>query len=77
MELLYECFHDKFESFKKEHSQHYPSSILRGEYLSDNEFPVGEKERFQLFRCLVYRMKQGNYNFTGGEGDEEMPFSVI
>jgi hypothetical protein len=77
MTIFYEVFNQKFEEFKKIHNHNFPSITVKGNYLIDNEFPIGENDKQQYFRCLAHDVKIGNISLTFDVNDQKRKFTVI
>lgn len=54
MGLLMEAFDTKINEFRRIHSSNFPSINVKGSYIIDNEFPIGEGDMQQYFRCLAF-----------------------
>ena len=51
--MLKDTFNDQYEWFKKDHGRNFSHSILlQGNYLVDNEYPIGEGDKTQFFRAI-------------------------
>jgi hypothetical protein len=77
MAIFYEVFNQKFEEFKKIHNHNFSSITVKGNYLIDNEFPIGENDKQQYFRCLAHDVKIGNSSLSFDVNDQRRKFTVI
>lgn len=77
MAIFYEVFNQKFEEFKKIHNHNFSSISVKGNYLIDNEFPIGENDKQQYFRCLAHDVKIGNSSLSFDVNDQRRKFTVI
>jgi hypothetical protein len=77
MNIMNEVFASKFDEFKKNHSIHFPSISVKGNYLIDNEFPIGEGDKHQYFRCLAHELKIGNITIVNEGEHGRRSFSLI
>lgn len=77
MAMFQEVFVQKFEEFKKNHNANFPSITVKGNYLIDNEFPIGENDKQQYLRCLAHDVKIGNASLIFEAQDTKRIFTVI
>jgi hypothetical protein len=77
MALFQEVFVQKFEEFKKNHSTNFASITVKGNYLIDNEFPIGENDKQQYLRCLAHDVKIGNASLIFEAQDVKRIFTVV
>jgi hypothetical protein len=77
MSIFQEVFIQKFEEFKKNHNANFPSITVKGNYLIDNEFPIGENDKQQYLRCLAHDVKIGNASLIFDAQDTKRIFTVI
>jgi hypothetical protein len=75
--MLLSVFTMKFEAFKRAHTNRFQPQTLRSTYLVENEYPVGENDIHQYFKCLAYEVKIGSGSLTVGTDEDRKPFSVI
>lgn len=64
--MLLSVFTTKFEAFKRAHTNRFQPQTLRSTYLVENEYPVGENDIHQYFKCLAYEVKIGSGSLTVG-----------
>lgn len=70
-------FQSKLEEFKKAHNSNFPSITIKGNYLVDNEYPIGENDKQQYFRCLAYDVKIGNNSLVCEVEGVKRKFTII
>lgn len=75
MQIFHKAFMDKYEDFKA-HS-HSNTITLKGSYIVDNEFPIGDQDRQQYFRAITYRVRMGNHSISSHSEEEKRPFTLI
>ena len=50
---------------------------LKGFYVSDNEYPIGEGDKQQHFRCVAYQSKLNNNHLSVTLNGHKLPFTLI
>lgn len=53
------------------------STPFKGNYVVDNEFPIGEGDKQQHFRSIVYQGKLQSASLTINTNSEKRPFTLI
>lgn len=75
MTYLQKSFEEKYEEFKKTVSNN--TGTLKGYYVTDNEFPIGEHDKQQYFRSVAFQAKINSTSLTTTSGGEKKPFTLI
>lgn len=76
MGTLQRCFIERYEQFKATVS--YSSAVLKGHYVVDNEFPIGEHDRQQYFRSIAFQAKVSGVPLTiSAFPGQRKPFTLI
>lgn len=75
MTCLQRAFEDKYEDFKK--SGQLNNTNLKGHYVVDNEFPIGEHDKQQYFRSIAFQVKLNGSALTLAYQGEKRPFTLI
>jgi hypothetical protein len=75
MGALQRAFEEKYEEFK--HSMSNTSFPLKGFYVSDNEYPIGEGDKQQHFRCVAYQSRLNNNHLSVILNGHKLPFTLI
>ena len=75
--LLLDVFNQKFDTFKRNHEKKYHVSHFQSHYVFENEFPVGENDKHQYFRCLAYEARIGIAYMTMGTDTDRKPFTIV
>jgi hypothetical protein len=75
MSYLQKAFEEKFEEFKKTLTTNNGS--LKGHYVADNEFPIGEHDKQQYFRSIAFQAKISGVPLTTNTSGEKRPFTLI
>ena len=75
MGALQRAFEEKYEEFK--HSMPNNSFPLKGHYVSDNEYPIGEGDKQQHFRCVAYQSRLNNNQVSVTLNGHKLPFTLI
>jgi hypothetical protein len=75
MGALQRAFEEKYDEFK----QKMPNNTcpLKGLYVSDNEYPIGEGDKQQHFRCVAYQSKLNNNQLSVTLNGRKLPFTLI
>ena len=76
MNCLQRCFEDKYKDFQSKISSN-ANNLFQGKYVCDNEFPIGEGDRQQHFRSIVFQPKLSNCTLTINTSQEKRPFTLI
>jgi hypothetical protein len=74
MSCLQRAFEEKYEEFKKSMNS---NTTFKGCYVVDNEFPIGEGDKQQHFRSIVYQGKLQNCPLNINTGAEKQLFTLI
>lgn len=70
------CFIEQYDQFKKTVS--YSSTALKGYYVVDNQFPIGQHDRQQYFRSIAYQAKISGTPLTiSNTQGQRKPFTLI
>lgn len=75
MNYLQKAFEEKFDDFKKSAASN--SGSLKGHYVADNEFPIGEHDKQQYFRSIAFQAKISGVSLTTTSSGEKRPFTLI
>lgn len=75
MSCLQRAFEEKYEEFKK--SFQSSTHNFKGSYVVDNQFPIGEGDKQQHFRSIVYQAKLQNNPLTINTTNDKRPFTLI
>jgi len=75
--MLIDVFSNRFNEFKKRHSQRFPSDRLVAYYAVENEYPIGKNDVHQYFRCLAHDVKIGNSALSIGQQESRKNFTII
>lgn len=75
MSCLQRAFEDKYEDFKK--SLNLNTGSLKGSYVVDNEFPIGQHDKQQYFRSITYQVKLSGNSLTINQKGDKLPFTLI
>jgi hypothetical protein len=75
MSYLQKAFEEKYEEFKKSLASN--TANLKGHYVADNEFPIGEHDKQQYFRSIAYQAKISGVSLTTNTSGEKRPFTLI
>ena len=79
METLRVSFMSKYEQFKKENatSQGNHQQMLKGESVTDNEYPIGEKDGQQYFRGICFQAKIDSSFLQATYNNERRHFTLV
>jgi len=75
MGALQRAFEEKYNEFKQ--SMTNTSYQLKGFYVSDNEYPIGEGDKQQHFRCVAYQSRLNNNQLSVTLNGHKLPFTLI
>lgn len=75
MMYLQKSFEDKFQEFKKTIAVNV--GTLKGSYVVDNEFPIGEQFKQQYFRSYAFQAKITGVPLTTNISSEKRAFTLI
>jgi hypothetical protein len=50
---------------------------LKGYYVADNEFPIGEQDKQQYFRSIAFQAKLSGVSLITHSSGEKKPFTLI
>jgi hypothetical protein len=53
------------------------SATFKGSYVCDNEFPIGEGDKQQHFRSIVFQSKLSNFSLSINTSQDKRPFTLI
>ena len=62
MGYLQRSFEEKYDEFKRAVGLH--NGNLKGFYVADNEFPIGEQDKQQYFRSIAFQAKMSGIPLT-------------
>ena len=75
MGCLQRCFQDKYKEFQQ--GINCQSVNFKGEYICDNEFPIGEGDKQQHFRSIVFNSRLNNSDLLINTSTDRRPFTLI